>query len=81
MLCLDPKQRLDSDAALNHDFFWTDPMPCDISRTLARHNTSMFEYLAPPRRPAERMAAANRLRGAAGQPNTSQANSYADRVF
>ncbi|CAB3996867.1 mitochondrial-processing peptidase subunit alpha-like [Paramuricea clavata] len=51
MLSLDPKQRLDSDAALNHDFFWTDPMPCDISRTLARHNTSMFEYLAPPRRP------------------------------
>ena len=80
MLLLDPKQRLDSDSALNHDFFWTDPMPCDISRTLARHNTSMFEYLAPPRRPGG-MVAANRPRGAAGQPTTSQANSYADRVF
>ncbi|XP_028411048.1 cyclin-dependent kinase 9-like [Dendronephthya gigantea] len=80
MLMLDPKQRLDSDAALNHDFFWTDPMPCDISPTLARHNQSMFEYLAPPRRAAG-LPAANRPRGAAGQPNTSQANSYADRVF
>ena len=80
MLLLDPKQRHDSDSALNHDFFWTDPLPCDISRTLARHTTSMFEYLAPPRRPGE-IAAANRPRGAAGQPNANQANSYQDRVF
>ncbi len=28
LLWLDPSKRIDSDNALNHDFFWTDPMPC-----------------------------------------------------
>ena len=28
LLWLDPANRIDSDHALNHDFFWTDPMPC-----------------------------------------------------
>ena len=28
LLWLDPSKRIDSDLALNHDFFWTDPMPC-----------------------------------------------------
>ncbi len=28
LLLLDPYQRIDADHALNHDFFWTDPMPC-----------------------------------------------------
>ena len=28
LLYLDPSKRTDSDTALNHDFFWTDPMPC-----------------------------------------------------
>ena len=27
LLYLDPAKRVDADAALNHDFFWTDPMP------------------------------------------------------
>lgn len=50
LLCLDPKVRLDADASLNHDFFYTDPMPCELSKMLSQHTTSMFEYLAPPRR-------------------------------
>lgn len=50
LLVLDPAQRIDSDDALNHDFFWTDPMPSDLKNMLSTHNTSMFEYLAPPRR-------------------------------
>ena len=79
MLILDPSQRLDSDAALNHDLFWTDPMPCDIARTLACHNTSMFEFLAPPRRTGG-VPANSRTRGTA-QANTGQVNSYQDRVF
>ncbi|GIY21931.1 cyclin-dependent kinase 9 [Caerostris extrusa] len=36
MLCMDPHKRIDSDAALNHDFFWSDPMPNnDLSKTLS----------------------------------------------
>ncbi|KAG7273765.1 hypothetical protein CRUP_003265 [Coryphaenoides rupestris] len=50
LLVLDPVQRIDSDDALNHDFFWSDPMPSDLKNMLSTHNTSMFEYLAPPRR-------------------------------
>lgn len=49
LLTLDPTKRIDADEALNHDFFWTDPMPIDLSTTLSKHNTSMFEYLAPRR--------------------------------
>ena len=61
LLSLDPTQRLDADNALNHDFFWTDPMPQDLAKMLSNHNTSMFEFLAPPRR-----------RGAAAHPQASQ---------
>lgn len=50
LLTLDPSKRIDTDSALNHDFFWNDPMPCDLTPMLSRHTTSMFEYLAPPRR-------------------------------
>lgn len=50
LLVLDPAQRIDSDDALNHDFFWSDPMPSDLKNMLSTHNQSMFEYLAPPRR-------------------------------
>lgn len=49
LLLLDPTKRIDSDAALNHDFFWTDPMPCSLERMLSKHLQSMFEYLAPRR--------------------------------
>ena len=31
LLTLDPKQRIDSDEALNHDFFWTDPLPSNLN--------------------------------------------------
>jgi len=50
LLTLDPSKRVDADTALNHDFFWTDPMPMDLGNMLQHHNQSMFEYLAPPRR-------------------------------
>lgn len=47
LLTLDPKKRIDSDEALDHDFFWTEPMPCDLK--LDRLNSSMFEYTASRR--------------------------------
>ncbi|XP_040463156.1 cyclin-dependent kinase 9-like isoform X1 [Falco naumanni] len=50
LLVLDPAQRIDSDDALNHDFFWSDPMPSDLKNMLSTLNQSMFEYLAPPHR-------------------------------
>ena len=75
MLTLDPSKRIDSDNALNHDFFWTDPMPGDLSKMLSQHTTSMFEYLAPPRRrgPIQPHQAQHRP-----QPNPDQ---HVERVF
>lgn len=61
LLVLDPSKRIDSDTSLNHDFFWTDPMPSDLSEMLSKHNTSMFEYFVPARG-----------RGAGQQPNAGQ---------
>ncbi|CAK9303668.1 unnamed protein product [Gordionus sp. m RMFG-2023] len=50
LLVLDPSKRIDSDESLNHDFFWTDPMPADLAKTLGSHTTSMFEFFAQPGR-------------------------------
>jgi cyclin-dependent kinase 9 len=58
LLVLDPRQRIDADNALNHDFFWTEPMPADLGKMLSQHTSSMFEFLAPPRRGLQPAAAA-----------------------
>ena len=91
LLVLDPKQRIDADNALNHDFFWQEPMPADLLKTLSMHTTSMFEFLAPPRqqqklagRPGNAQPGAHQPRpsgyapaGSAQMPNT---DNY-ERVF
>ncbi|XP_065160185.1 cyclin-dependent kinase 9 [Atheta coriaria] len=81
LLVLDPSKRADSDSALNHDFFWTDPMPCSLSNMLANHHQSMFEFLAPPRR-ATHMRTHHSLPGARPPASSVQdSSSYQDRVF
>jgi len=76
LLTLDPSQRFDADKALNHMFFWTDPMPCSLQRMLSQHNQSMFEYLAPPHRQG---APAGPHRQPA--PPQQSKEQYQDRVF
>jgi len=49
LLCLDPKTRIDADTALNHDFFWTEPLAVDLERMLSHHRTSMFEFNLGPK--------------------------------
>jgi serine/threonine protein kinase len=49
LLCLCPEKRLDTNTALDHDFFWTDPMPVNLDKMLSQHTSSMFEFLAPRR--------------------------------
>lgn len=47
-LALDPKKRIDADAALNHSFFWNDPMPSKpegLARMLSKLHANYFEYL------------------------------------
>lgn len=50
LLTLDPAHRIDSDSALNHDFFWSDPMPVELSIMLSHYNNSMFEFTTSRRR-------------------------------
>ena len=50
LFILDPTKRLDSDSALNHDFFWSDPMPADLGIFLSHYNNSMFEFTTSRRR-------------------------------
>lgn len=57
LLTLNPDARIDADSALNHDFFWTDPMPSNLGTMLGQYNHSMFEYLAPRRRPQQQQVA------------------------
>ncbi|KAL1246460.1 Cyclin-dependent kinase [Trichinella spiralis] len=76
LLTLDPTKRIDADRALNHQFFWQDPMPVPLHRMLSQHTTSMFEYLAPVRR---RGGVQN---NAPVQPTSHmRMESYQDRVF
>lgn len=79
LLSLDPTKRLDADTALNHDFFWMDPMPCSLERMLANHNTSMFEYLAPARRGGGRIVNPTALNNP--PPARKADEGYMDRVF
>lgn len=44
MLRLDPARRITADEALDHDFFWTDPMPCDLRSVLGTATESLFDY-------------------------------------
>lgn len=82
LLILDPGKRFDSDSALNHDFFWTDPMPCDLSKMLAQHTQSMFEYLATPRRPGHMRHPHHSAATGQSRPNSTVTDtSYQDRVF
>ena len=37
LLTLNPSARIDSDTALNHDFFWSDPMPQSLEKMLSQH--------------------------------------------
>lgn len=77
LLTLDPSKRADADTALNHDFFWTDPMPCELGPMLQHHLQSMFEYLAPPRRPG----GPQRPQAQIPSTKTTQDMGYHDRVF
>lgn len=74
LLTLKPENRIDCDTALNHDFFWTDPMPVSLEGTLSKLSSSMFEYLTTnPQRNHNQQAPASR------QNNAS--HGMVDRVY
>jgi cyclin-dependent kinase 9 len=50
LLTLDPASRIDADTALDHEFFWTDPLAVNLKGMLSQLNNSMRENQAPSRR-------------------------------
>ncbi|CBY08613.1 unnamed protein product [Oikopleura dioica] len=44
LLTLDPEKRLDCEAVLDHEFFWSNPMPCSLEGMLSKLHKSMFDY-------------------------------------
>jgi len=91
LLWLDPSKRIDSDGALDHEFLWTDPLPCSLERMLSQHANSMFEYLAPQRRGGAVHHAAHAAAEAArqhqhqqhqqNQANQAYKDGYKDMVY
>lgn len=80
-LILNPQDRIDADRALDHEFFWSDPMPSDLSKMLSQLTHSNFEFTAPPRRfnqAGQRYFNQSANGGAAPKPAE---NTYQDRVY
>jgi cyclin-dependent kinase 12/13 len=66
MLALNPAQRPTASEALDHDYFWSDPLPCKA--TELPHYPAMHEYEAKKTRQNER------------QPKRQKVTSYAPNV-
>lgn len=81
LLVLDPSKRIDSGAALDHDFFWSDPMPCDLAATLSHHSQSMFEYLAPTRQRRNAIKQPGQQQPAMHPRHQDTMSSYQERVY
>ena len=78
LLTLDPSARIDSDDALNHDFFWSDPMPKSLEEMLSRYKQSMFEYSVNQRRRVQPQG----TQRAPGPPKpVAPEGQFHDRVF
>ena len=47
LFILDPSKRANSEDALDHDFFWTDPMPAEhLNETLSKLRSSNFDMFS-----------------------------------
>ncbi|XP_018019882.1 cyclin-dependent kinase 9 [Hyalella azteca] len=81
LLVLDPSKRIDATLALDHDFFWNDPLPADLSTTLSHHTMSMFEYLAPTRHRRGAIKPAGPQQQVMPPRNQDNISSYQERVY
>mmetsp|Transcript_969 Transcript_969/g.1211 ORF Transcript_969/g.1211 Transcript_969/m.1211 type:complete len:480 (+) Transcript_969:111-1550(+) len=54
LLTLDPKQRIDAKEALDHEYFWQEPLPCDPEQLPKFNIQSAHEWDARKRREQEK---------------------------
>lgn len=80
LLTIDPVKRIDSDTALNHDFFWSDPLPAELNKMLQPHTQSMFEYLFSKKKNEQNRHGAGPGPHPRAHP-TANDGQYHDRVF
>lgn len=80
LLILNPARRINANDALMHDFFWIDPMPSDLSKMLARHDRSMFEFLAP-RKPGQKPVPQKSVVQPTSTAKPLMETGYHDRIF
>ncbi|CAI6352580.1 unnamed protein product [Macrosiphum euphorbiae] len=77
LLYLDPEKRCDANTALDHDFFWTDPMPTKVK--MSKFLTSNYECSITQRvhknRPIVKQAAQKSIN------NGVSTTGYPDRIF
>lgn len=87
LLTYDPKQRINADLALNHDFFWKDPMPSNLAEKMNKIRLSNFDYInkiskansrMEPNRP---LPAFNRIKSKASSSSINTLTSFPDRIF
>lgn len=83
LLTLDPEKRIDAHSALDHQFFWTDPMPCDLTKVISQLQTSNYEYLAKHKYMHQPQSSAVQSSSAAANQSThtSTTAGYHERVF
>lgn len=77
-LTLDPSQRISAYAAMDHDFFWTNPPASSLSSVLAQYGHSMFEYLTRNNGPGRAPLSS---RPQQRQKTSEDGGSYQDRIF
>jgi len=56
LLILDPSKRIQAGDALDHDWFWKDPMPCDPDKLDIRRYPSSHEFVTKKRRAESKSA-------------------------
>ena len=80
ILVLDPARRMNATDALDHDFFWSDPMPQDLGNMLSGLRRNMFQFNASDglrsSRPAPRPQRIQQR-----PSNISKSNSMIDRIY
>jgi len=72
LLALDPKRRLGARDALDHEYFWTDPLPCDPEQLPKFAIQSAHEWDARKRREAEKQEKEKRQAEAAAAQQQQQ---------
>jgi hypothetical protein len=83
LLILDPNKTWYSYYAMDHNFFWNDPLPCELFKMLAQHTQSICQYKASVCRPGHIHQHHHHEGGAstaAGRVSDTYSN-YQDRIY